>query len=113
MTGNGGARRSHRGAFGVGGDRAADRYDRYRRVHPLMNPKRRNRLVIVLFLLSGAAVSVALALSALSDNLNLFYPPDQIVSRGGSDRTTPSASADWSKKARCAASPARSPCISS
>ncbi len=44
-----------------------------------MNPKRRNRLVIVLFVLSGAAVTVALTLAALNDNLNLFYPPDQIV----------------------------------
>ena len=60
MTGNGGARRSTPRRLGVGGHRAADRYDRYRRVHPLMNPKRRNRLVIVLFLLSGAAVTVAL-----------------------------------------------------
>lgn len=44
-----------------------------------MNPKRRNRLVIVLFLLSGAAVTVGLTLAALNENLNLFYPPDQIV----------------------------------
>jgi cytochrome c-type biogenesis protein CcmE len=44
-----------------------------------VNPKRRNRLVIVTFLLAGAAVSVALVLTALNENLNLFYPPDQIV----------------------------------
>ncbi|MEQ8859354.1 MAG: cytochrome c maturation protein CcmE [Pseudomonadales bacterium] len=44
-----------------------------------MNPKRRNRLVIVLFLLVGAGATAALALVALNDNLNLFYPPDQIV----------------------------------
>ena len=44
-----------------------------------MNPKRRSRLVIVLFLLSGAAVTVGLTLAALNENLNLFYPPDQIV----------------------------------
>lgn len=44
-----------------------------------MNPKRRNRLTVVLFLVTGAAVTVGLALMALNENLNLFYPPDQIV----------------------------------
>jgi cytochrome c-type biogenesis protein CcmE len=34
-----------------------------------MNPKRKNRLLAVVFLLV-----------ALNENLNLFYPPDQIVS---------------------------------
>jgi len=45
-----------------------------------MNPKRRNRLVIVLFLVAGAAVTVGLTLAALNENLNLFYPPDKVVS---------------------------------
>jgi cytochrome c-type biogenesis protein CcmE len=45
-----------------------------------MNPKRRNRLLVVVFLVAGVAATVALALTALNDNLNLFYPPDQIVS---------------------------------
>ncbi|MFW6093578.1 MAG: cytochrome c maturation protein CcmE [Pseudomonadota bacterium] len=44
-----------------------------------MNPKRRNRLVVVLFLVAGVAVTAGLVLSALSENLNLFYPPDQIA----------------------------------
>ncbi len=44
-----------------------------------MNPKRRNRLIIVTFVLVGAAASVALVLVALNENLNLFYPPDKIV----------------------------------
>jgi cytochrome c-type biogenesis protein CcmE len=44
-----------------------------------VNPKRRNRLVIVTFVLVGTAISVALVLTALNENLNLFYPPDQIV----------------------------------
>lgn len=35
---------------------------------------------MVLFLVAGAAVSVGLLLAALNENLNLFYPPDQIVS---------------------------------
>jgi len=45
-----------------------------------MHPKRRNRLLIVLFVVIGAGVSVALILTALNENLNMFYPPDQIVS---------------------------------
>ena len=44
-----------------------------------MNPKRRNRLLVVLFLVAGSGVTLALVLVALSDNLNLFYPPDQVV----------------------------------
>lgn len=45
-----------------------------------MNPVRRNRLVAVVFLLVGAGVTVGLVLTALNENINLFYPPDQIVS---------------------------------
>ena len=44
-----------------------------------MNPKRRNRLLVVLFLVAGSGVTLALVLVALNDNLNLFYPPDQVV----------------------------------
>jgi len=44
-----------------------------------MNSTRRNRLLIVLFLLAGAGVTLGLTLAALNENLNLFYPPDQIV----------------------------------
>jgi len=44
-----------------------------------MHPKRRNRLLIVLFLVVGVGISVALVLTALNENLNMFYPPDQIV----------------------------------
>ena len=45
-----------------------------------MNPKRKQRLMVVLFLLAGAGATVVLTLLALNENLNLFYPPDQIVS---------------------------------
>ncbi|HEX7034996.1 MAG TPA: cytochrome c maturation protein CcmE [Pseudomonadales bacterium] len=44
-----------------------------------MNPKRRNRLLLVLFLLIGAGATVGLTLAALNQNLNLYYPPDEIV----------------------------------
>jgi cytochrome c-type biogenesis protein CcmE len=45
-----------------------------------VNPKRRTRLITIGFIFVGAAVTVALVLNALNENLNLFYPPDQIVS---------------------------------
>jgi len=45
-----------------------------------MNPQRKQRLIVVMFLLVGAGVTVGLTLMALNENLNLFYPPDQIVS---------------------------------
>lgn len=44
-----------------------------------MHPKRRNRLFAVTFILLGAGATLALVLSALNENLNLFYPPDQVV----------------------------------
>ena len=44
-----------------------------------MHPKRRNRLISVIFVLTGAAVAVALMLRAANENLNLFYPPEQIA----------------------------------
>lgn len=45
-----------------------------------MHPKRRSRLIAVTFILLGAGATLALVLSALNENLNLFYPPDQVVS---------------------------------
>ncbi|MCH2099257.1 MAG: cytochrome c maturation protein CcmE [Pseudomonadales bacterium] len=44
-----------------------------------MHPKRRQRLISVAFIFSGAALTVAIALTALNNNINLFYPPDAIV----------------------------------
>ena len=44
-----------------------------------MNPKRRNRLLTVLFVLAGTAGAVALLLLAADESLNLFYPPEQIA----------------------------------
>ena len=45
-----------------------------------MHPVRRNRLIAVVFLLAGVAVTVTLVLRALNENLNLFYPPAEVVS---------------------------------
>ena len=44
-----------------------------------MNPKRRNRLLAVLFVVVGAGASAGLVLTALSENINMFYPPDQVA----------------------------------
>lgn len=45
-----------------------------------MNPKRRTRLIVVLFLVVGAGVSTTLVLLALNENINMFYPPEAVVS---------------------------------
>ncbi|MDD0974605.1 cytochrome c maturation protein CcmE [Pseudomonas fontis] len=44
-----------------------------------MNPQRKKRLFIILGLLVGLGVAVGLALSALQQNINLFYTPTQIA----------------------------------
>lgn len=44
-----------------------------------MNAARRQRLVLVLFLVLGATAAVGVTLAALQENLNAFYPPAQIV----------------------------------
>jgi cytochrome c-type biogenesis protein CcmE len=45
-----------------------------------MNPVRKKRLMIVLALLLGIGLAAGLALSALQQNINLFYTPTQIAS---------------------------------
>lgn len=44
-----------------------------------MNPVRKTRLYIVLAIIAGVGIAVALALSALQQNINLFYTPTQIA----------------------------------
>jgi Cytochrome c-type biogenesis protein CcmE len=44
-----------------------------------VNPQRKKRLFIILGLLAGVAVAVGFALSALQQNINLFYTPTQIA----------------------------------
>ncbi|MFT4676839.1 MAG: cytochrome c-type biogenesis protein CcmE [Patiriisocius sp.] len=44
-----------------------------------MKSQRRNRLLLIAFLVLGSGTSVALALNALNENINLFYAPDQIA----------------------------------
>lgn len=65
-----------------------------------MNPVRKKRLYIILAILAGVGVAVALALSALQQNINLFYTPTQIAN-GEAPRTPASAPAAWWRRARC------------
>ena len=44
-----------------------------------MNPVRKKRLFIVLAILAGVGIAVSRALSALQQNINLFYTPTQIA----------------------------------
>ncbi|MFZ6046371.1 cytochrome c maturation protein CcmE [Pseudomonas sp. CR3202] len=44
-----------------------------------MNPVRKKRLIIIIAILAGVGIAVALALSALQQNINLFYTPTQIA----------------------------------
>jgi cytochrome c-type biogenesis protein CcmE len=43
-----------------------------------MHPKRKQRLIIISFLMGGFALIVGLAMFVLSENINLFYTPTQI-----------------------------------
>lgn len=44
-----------------------------------MHPLRRKRLIVIVFIMAGVAVTATLALTALEQNINLFYPPEQVA----------------------------------
>lgn len=44
-----------------------------------MHPQRKQKLLIILFMLAGIGLAVALMLTALQENINLFYTPQQIA----------------------------------
>ena len=44
-----------------------------------MHPIRRQRLIIVLFIVLFSSIAVLLVTYALRENINLFYPPSKIV----------------------------------
>lgn len=44
-----------------------------------MHPLRKQRLWIVLFIVVVASLAVALVMIALSENINLFYPPEKVA----------------------------------
>ena len=45
-----------------------------------MHPTRRRRLIAVGFIVVGAAVALSLLLVGLGENVNMFYPPEDVVS---------------------------------
>lgn len=45
----------------------------------MMNPIRRQRLFLVIFIVVAASLAVGLMTYALRDNINLFYPPSDIA----------------------------------
>ncbi|MEI8595108.1 cytochrome c maturation protein CcmE [Photobacterium sp. Hal280] len=53
-----------------------------------MNPRRKKRLTVIIALLAGLGVTVALTLYAMSQNMDLFYTPTELV-EGKPDGTKP------------------------
>jgi cytochrome c-type biogenesis protein CcmE len=45
----------------------------------MMNPKRKQRLIIILCIVLGSALAVGLTLYALKQNINLFYSTSQVA----------------------------------
>ncbi len=64
-----------------------------------MNPVRKKRLFIVLGILAGVGIAVALALTALQENINLFYTPTQIAA-GEAPEGTRIRAGGWSRPVR-------------
>ena len=50
-----------------------------------MNPRRKSRLKVVVSILFGVAVAAGLTLYALSQNIDLFYTPSEIVNGKNDD----------------------------
>ena len=44
-----------------------------------MTPRRKKRLMIALAIVAGAGVAIGLTLTALNQNINLFYSPTQVM----------------------------------
>ena len=53
-----------------------------------MNPVRKQRLTVVLFVLVGAGATAGLVMSAMQENINLFYEPAKVVNGEAPIETT-------------------------
>lgn len=53
-----------------------------------MNPKRKSRLYLAVFLLVAVGGTTAALLTALEQNINMFYPPEDVVSGAAPKHTT-------------------------
>lgn len=54
-----------------------------------MNPRRKKRLTITLSIVGAVAIATGLMLYALSQNIDLFYTPTEIVEGKGAEKTLP------------------------
>ena len=54
-----------------------------------MNPRRKKRLIMTSSILVGVALATGLVLYALSQNIDLFYTPTEIVEGKGADKVKP------------------------
>ncbi|MCO4321693.1 cytochrome c maturation protein CcmE [Aliidiomarina quisquiliarum] len=54
-----------------------------------MNPRRKKRLAVIGSIVGAVAIATALVLYALSQNIDLFYTPSEIVEGKGSEQTLP------------------------
>lgn len=54
-----------------------------------MNPRRKKRLIMTSGILAGCALATGLVLYALSQNIDLFYTPTEIVEGKGSENQLP------------------------
>ncbi|MGF7453419.1 cytochrome c maturation protein CcmE [Pasteurella bettyae] len=50
-----------------------------------MNPRRKSRLTIILFVLIGVTIASSLVLYALRQNIDLFYTPSEVVNGKNND----------------------------
>lgn len=54
-----------------------------------MNPRRKKRLLTVLAVVFGLAGAVGLTLYALTENINLFYTPSELINGKGENKEKP------------------------
>lgn len=53
-----------------------------------MHPARKRRLYLILALVIGVSIATGLVLKAMTSNINLFYPPRDVVSGKAPENTT-------------------------
>ncbi|QUG74914.1 cytochrome c maturation protein CcmE [Erwinia sp. E602] len=54
-----------------------------------MNPRRKNRLLLVLLVIVGLGLATALVMYALRSNIDLFYTPSEIINGKGENLQKP------------------------
>lgn len=54
-----------------------------------MNPRRKNRLILVMLVLVGLGLATALVMYALRSNIDLFYTPSEMINGKGEQQLKP------------------------